>query len=59
MAKNFKDALVHMINNGLLDWELVGRELLARMPMSTVEYMIFECEWEDEECIRLANRNRK
>lgn len=56
MAKNFKDALVSMINDGLLDWELVGRELLARLSMDEVEDMIFECEWEDEICMKLANR---
>jgi hypothetical protein len=56
MAKNFKDALVNMIDNGMLDWELVGREMLERMSMDEVEDMIFECDWEDEECIRVANR---
>jgi hypothetical protein len=56
MAKNFKDALVNMINNDMLDWELVGREMLARMSMDEVESMIFENDWEDEECMRLANR---
>ena len=56
MPKNFKDALVNMINNDMLDWELVGREMLARMSMDEVEDMIFECDWEDEECMRLANR---
>jgi hypothetical protein len=57
MAKNIKDALVNMINNDMLDWELVGREMLTRMSMDEVEDMIFECDWEDDECIRLANRN--
>jgi hypothetical protein len=57
MPKNFKDALVSMINNGLLDWELVGREMLNRMSMDEVEVMIFECDWEDETCMELANRN--
>jgi hypothetical protein len=57
MPKNFKDALVSMINDGLLDWELVGREMLNRMSMDEVEDMIFECDWEDETCMELANRN--
>ena len=56
MPKNFKDALVNMINNDMLDWELVGREMLARMSMDEIEGMIFENDWEDEECMRLANR---
>ena len=56
MAKNFKDALVSMINDGMLDWETVGREMLARMSTDEVEDMIFECDWEDEECMKLANR---
>ena len=55
MAKNFKDALVNMIDNDMLDWELVGREMLARMSMDEVEDMIFENDWEDEECMRLAD----
>ena len=57
MAKNFKDALVNMIDNDMLDWELVGREMLARMSMDEVEDMIFECDWEDDECMMLANKN--
>jgi hypothetical protein len=56
MPKNFKDALVNMIDDGMLDWETVGREMLARMSMDDVEDMIFECDWEDEECMRLVNR---
>lgn len=55
MPKNFKDALVNMIKNDMLDWEIVGREMLARMSMNDVEDMIFDCDWEDEECMRLAN----
>jgi hypothetical protein len=55
MAKNFKDALVSMIDDGMLDWETVGREMLARMSMDEVEDMIFECDWEDEEYMKLAN----
>ena len=59
MAKNFKDALVNIINNDMLDWELVGREMLARMSMDDVEDMIFECDWEDEECQRLLYMKKK
>lgn len=49
MFKNFKDTLVNMIDDGLLDWEMVGREMLARMSMDEVEDMIFECDWADED----------
>ena len=59
MAKNFKEAIENMINNDMLDWELVGRELLKRMPMDDVEDMIFDCEWEDEECQRLLYTKKK
>ena len=54
MPKNFKNVLVNMIDNDMLDWELVGREMLARMSMDEVKDMIFECDWEDETCIELA-----
>ena len=57
MPKNFKNALVNMIDNDMLDWELVGREMLARMSMDEVKDMIFECDWEDETCIELSKRS--
>lgn len=48
--KDYKTILVNMIENDMLDWELVGREMLARMSTDEVEEMIFECGWEDENC---------
>lgn len=48
--KDYKAILISMINNDLLDWELVGREMLERMPMSDVKNMIFENKWENEDC---------
>lgn len=55
----FKDVIVNMINDGMLDWELVGREMLNRMKNSEVKNMIFENQWEDEICIELLNKERK
>jgi hypothetical protein len=54
-----KDAIVNMINNGMLDWELVGLEMLRRMKMNEVKNMIFENHWEDEICIELCNKQKK
>jgi hypothetical protein len=51
-----KDALVNMINNRMLDWQLVGREMLNRMKNREVKNMIFENQWEDEICIELLNK---
>ena len=48
--KDYKTILVNMIKNGMLDWELVGWEMLARLSMDEVKDMIFECDWEDENC---------
>ena len=50
MNKNYREILINMINNGMLDWELVGREMLERMSMDEVRDMIFENDWEDENC---------
>lgn len=55
----FKDAIVNMINNGMLDWELVGLEMLNRMKINEVKNMIFENHWEDEICIELCNKQKK
>jgi hypothetical protein len=51
MPKDFKNILVNMIDSGMLDWELVGREMLNRMSMDEVEDMIFENDWENDECL--------
>ena len=40
--KDYKAILISMINDDLLDWELVGREMLERMPMSDVKNMILK-----------------
>lgn len=45
--KDYRVIVINMIEDGMLDWELVGREMLARMSMDEVEKMVFENDWEN------------
>ena len=49
MHKNVKDKLIGMIEDGILDWETVARESIARMSMDEVDDMIHECDWDCED----------
>lgn len=45
----YADRVVETVENGVLDWETVARECLARMTDQDVEDMAVECDWLEDE----------
>jgi hypothetical protein len=48
-VKFYADRVVETVENGVLDWETVARECLARMTDQDVEDMALECDWLEDE----------
>jgi hypothetical protein len=46
MPKNVRDMLISQIENDLLDWEMVCRELINRVSCDEIKDMYHECGWQ-------------
>ena len=49
MAREYTQKVTDLAEEGVLDWETIARECLARMSEDNVEDMAIECDWVDPE----------